>query len=267
MATAQVKRTLAALLVLATLGAIAQAQQPLTAPNYYLFQLPGIAPGDEVSGELTETDGQNFKDGSRLDMYALAVSPGETVTLRVESADFVPVLTVFDVSGALVAFNDFGDDMGGVSTSFLADAGGRYVVVVSGWSDFDLGSYVLSSGRVRGGAETASPIDLPATLSSTIAADMAPAPGAFAGGAEYFSFDVAEELLLLASMASSDLDAALILYDADGNIVATNDDDGFTTDSLLVALLSPGSYVLAASTYFAGESGDYTLTLETFFRR
>ncbi len=256
-----------ALVVIATLGAIGQAQQPLTAPNYYLFQLPAISPGDEVSGELTESDGQNFKDGSRLDMYALAVSAGEKVTLRVDSADFVPVISVFDGGGALVAFNDFGDDMGGVSTSFLADAGGRYVVVVSGWSDFDLGTYVLSSGRARGGAETASPIALPATLTSAIAADMAPAPGAFAGGAEYFSFEVAEELLLLASMTSSDLDAALILYDADGNIVATNDDDGFTTDSLLVALLTPGSYVIAASTYFAGESGDYTLTLETFYRR
>lgn len=268
MTTRSLKRssTVLAVLVAAVLSNAA-AQQPLVTPHYYLFQLPVLSLGEELSGELTAQDGQNFKDGSRLDMYGLVVQQGETVTLRVVSPDFEPVVSVFDPSGALVAYNDFGESFGDVSASFIAGASGQHVVVVSGWSDYDLGSYVLSSGRATGGPEEASLVELPATIESAITSEMAPAPGAYGGGAEYFSFEITEELLFLASMVSSNLDPVLTLYDQDGNIVATNDDDGFTTDSLLVALLGPGSYVLAASTYYAGESGDYTLTLETFYRR
>ncbi len=255
------------LVTLTAFGAIAFAQRPLNTPNYFLFQLPELPLSGQVDGELTAADGQNFKDGSRLDMYALTVGAGETVTLRAVSMEFEPVLSVFDETGALVAYNDLGDTFGDVSTSFVADAAGRYVVVVSGWSDLDLGAYVLSSVLAGGGPQTASHVELPVTLESAISTDMAPAPGAFGGGAEYFSFVVTEELLLMATMTSFDLDPVLTLYDEDGNIVATNDDDGFTTDSLLVALLDPGSYVLAASTYYAGESGEYTLTVEPFYRR
>lgn len=266
--TYPVKRSLTVLTVLAaSLIACAAAQQPLLTPNYYLFQLPALTAGEEMSGQLTTDDGQNFKDGSRLDMYGLTVQQGQTVTLRVVSPDFEPVLSVFDPTGALVAYNDFGESFGDVSTSFIAGSSGQHVVVVSGWSDYDLGDYVLSTGQATGGPEQASQVDLPASIESAITSDMAPAPGAFGGGAEYFSFEVTEELLFLASMVSFDIDPVLTLYDQEGNIIATNDDDGFTTDSLLVALLTPGSYVLAASTYYGGESGDYTLTMETFYRR
>src|SRR5690606_798228 len=97
----------------------AVAQQPLVTPNYYLFQLPALSAGQELSGELTTDDGQNFKDGSRLDMYGLVVRQGETVTLRVVSSAFEPVLSVFDPTGALVAYNDFGESFGDVSTSYV----------------------------------------------------------------------------------------------------------------------------------------------------
>jgi len=266
--THSVKRSLTVIGVLvASVVTSAVAQQPLVTPNYYLFQLPALSAGQELSGELTTDDGQNFKDGSRLDMYGLVVRQGETVTLRVVSPAFEPVLSVFDPTGALVAYNDFGESFGDVSTSFVAGSSGRHVVVVSGWSDYDLGEYVLSTGRATGGPEAASSVELPASIESAITSEMAPAPGAFGGGAEYFSFEITEELLFLANMVSFDLDPVLTLYDQDGNIIATNDDDGFTTDSLLVALLAPGSYVLAASTYYAGESGEYSLTLETYYRR
>ncbi len=262
------KRSLALPVVIAAavLGH-ALAQQPLTPPNYYLFQLPELEAGTEFSGELTSDDGQNFKDGSRLDMYALTVQAGESITLRVVSSDFEPVLSVFGPEGSLVAYNDYGESFGDVSTGFTAGTAGRHVVVVSGWSDLDVGEYVLSSVRATGGPSAASAVALPVTLESAITGEMAPAPGAFGGGAEYFSFDVQEELLILANMTSSEIDSVLTLYDQEGNIIASNDDDGFTTDALLVALVGPGSYVLAASTYFAGETGAYTLTLEPFYRR
>jgi hypothetical protein len=260
------RRAALALAVVST-AAAGLAQRPLVTPNYYASQLAELLSGDEVVGELDATDGQNFKDGSRLDLYALRARAGEAQTVRVVSDVFSPVLSVFDAAGNLVAFADYGQDFGVASVSFVAETGGLYVVVVSGWSDYDLGQYTVTRLSVAGGPGEARGLTLPTTLESAITAEMPPLPHGAGGGAEFFSFEVAEETLLLAAMSSQELDAYLTLYDATGAVVAENDDDGYSTDSMLVALLQPGAYVIAASTYFAGEAGAYTLTLETYYKR
>src|SRR5690606_40634179 len=81
--THSVKRSLTVIGVLvASVVTSAVAQQPLVTPNYYLFQLPALSAGQELSGELTTDDGQNFKDGSRLDMYGLVRSEEHTSELQ-----------------------------------------------------------------------------------------------------------------------------------------------------------------------------------------
>lgn len=255
---------LAAGLLLAATGA---AQQPLVTPHYYGFQLPELLPGEAIEGELTDSDGQNFKDGSRLDLYGLTAAAGETHTVTVSTTAFEPVLSVFGPDGSFVAHADFGASFGEVSATFVADTSGRYVVVVSGWADYDMGAYRVRRLATAAGPSEARAVTLPTTLDSRITADLPPLPVGFGGGAEYFSFELEEETLLLAAMRSSELDAYLTLYDATGAVVAENDDDGYSTDAMLVALLEPGSYVIAASTYFFGQVGEYTLTLEPYYRR
>ena len=78
---------------------------------------------------------------------------------------------------------------------------------------------------------------------------------------------VAEETFLVATMRSDQVDAVLVLLDEFGTVLNSNDDDGRSTDSQLTAVLQPGRYTVVASTYFAGESGDYTLVLDAFYRR
>lgn len=254
---------LAALLLAAT----ALAQRPLVSPNYYTFQLPELAPGEPVTGYLDESDGQNFKDGSRLDLYQFTAEAGEAQSVRVVSPVFSPVVSVFDELGNLVAYVDYGMEFGDVAASFITDTAGRYLVVVSGWSDYDLGEYTITRAALTGGPADARPVTVPSTVESAITAEMPPLVTGYGGSAEYFAFEVNETTLLVATMSSAVLDAYLLLLDADGNVVAENDDDGYTTDAMLVAMLEPGSYVLAASTYYLGEVGDYTLTLEAFYRR
>lgn len=254
----------AALLAAAT---VALAQQPLVVPHYYAFQLAELQPGADVAGELTESDGQNFKDGSRVDLYVLDAVAGELESVRVVSGAFEPVVSVFGPDGSLMAYADYGPAFGDVTATFTASASGRHVVVVSGWSDYDLGGYTVTRVQTTGGAGSAEPVTLPFAVESLITVDMAPLPGGYGGGAELFSFAVEEETLLVASMSSTMLDAVLTLFDDAGDVVARNDDDGYSTDAMLVALLEPGSYVIAASTYFSGEAGDYSLRLETYFPR
>jgi len=264
--TKTIWRALLTAAVLST-AATGLAQRPLVVPNYYSFQLTELRPGEEVVGELTDEDGQNFKDGSRLDLYALTARAGEAHTVRVFSPVLSPVLSIFDEQGVLVAFADYGVSFGDVSVSFVAQSAGRYLVVVSGWSDYDLGEYTVTLSATAAGPGDAELVTLPATVESAITTEMPPLPNGFGGGAEFFAFEVEEETLLLATMSSFDLDPYLTLYDASGAVVAENDDDGYSTNSMLVALLQPGSYVIAASTYFAGETGAYTLTLETYYKR
>ena len=264
--TKPITRTALALTLL-TASAAGLAQRPLVPPHYYSFQLTELQPGQEVAGELTTSDGQNFKDGSRLDLYALRARAGEAQVVRVVSPAFSPVVSVFDEAGNLVAYADYGFDFGDVSVSFVAETDGRYLVVVSGWSDYDLGEYTVARLAAAGGPGDARQVTLPTRIESAITADMVPLPTGFGGGAEYFAFEVEEETLVLAAMSSAELDAYLTLFDATGAIVAENDDDGYTTDAMLVALLEPGAYVLAASTYYVGEVGAYTLTLEAYYRR
>jgi hypothetical protein len=63
------------------------------------------------------------------------------------------------------------------------------------------------------------------------------------------------------NMSSSAVDSWLALYDANGNIAALNDDATENVANSSVRVFAPsGDYLLAASSYSAGETGAYTLS-------
>lgn len=250
-----------------TMGGIASAHQPLITPNYYAFQLPPLVAGTPLRGELDSGDGQNFKDGSRLDLYRIDATAGESYHVTISTPVFSPVLSVYDPGGLLVSYSDFADHYGPATTTFEAATDGRYLLVVSGWSDLDLGEYVLELTQPALEAAAGVRVSLPSEIASQITLDLAPFPGGYGGGAEYYTFTVAEETFLVATMRSDQVDAVLVLLDEFGTVLNSNDDDGRSTDSQLTAVLQPGRYTVVASTYFAGESGDYTLVLDAFYRR
>ena len=65
----------------------------------------------------------------------------------------------------------------------------------------------------------------------------------------------------LMTMSSTQLDAFLEVFDATGGGIAANDDidPGVITNSLVKAILPAGDYVLGASSFNAGETGQYTV--------
>ena len=70
--------------------------------------------------------------------------------------------------------------------------------------------------------------------------------------------------LVIIDLESFDFDTWLVLYDYDtGEILAENDDfNDFTTDSRLAGALPRGRYVISATSYEVGETGQYTLTVD-----
>ena len=80
----------------------------------------------------------------------------------------------------------------------------------------------------------------------------------------YFDHRGSEDQVLVIDLESFDFDAYLVLYDYDtGEIIAENDDvNDSDPDARLVGTLARGRYVIAATTFQGGETGQYVLTVD-----
>lgn len=253
-----------------TLACAASAQQPLTPPIYYLSSLPELTQGATISGELIETDGQSFKDGSRVDLVLFYVEADETVRLDLRSDEFDAYLAVFDPEGHLYDYNDDDyDSMGTDSTvTVTSDVGGRYLAVVSGVSAYDIGAYTLSwgVGRTTVPVETM-PLSVPGALTSSLGgASLTTLGQGFSGPAHWYTFTLTDPYLIDINMRSDELDAALVLLDDDGRNIAINDDGGAygSLNARITEHLDAGSYVLGVGGYQPGAGGRYDLDVQFY---
>ena len=256
------------LLAAAVLLGSAVAQQTLRPPNYYLFQLPRLAAGQPVVGTLSTEDGQNFKDGSYVDLFGIDGRDGDRISVSVSSLSFDAFITLFDPDGYLVASNDDYTGMGGdagIDATLYVD--GTYLLVVSGYSQWDTGDYTVELRMGASGTPTPTgDIEVPGSVQSQITPDMPLHPNGYVGPTEYLSFEVTEESLVLFTLTSLDFDTVLTLYDEFGSEIGQNDDYGLTSDSQIAIALTPGRYVVAASSYYTGEGGSYSLTADKYLR-
>lgn len=249
----------------------ALAQGRLNPPNYYLSQLAELKTGDVLSGELTEESGQNFKDGSFLDLYVMYGEAGETVTLVASSLEFDTYLSVFDPYGWLLASADDNMYSSDAELTLTLYEAGRYLVVVSGYSDYDLGRYTierLGPQSVTGGAATE--IDVPGTHSGTFdLSDSVLVPYLETPGAA-FQIDLEEPTALAIYASSFDFDTFILVTDAFGNIVTENDDENYSettdwaTDSMAFAEFGAGTYYIYVSSLYATPVGDFTVSIRRF---
>lgn len=244
---------LAALLIVT----VATARQPVTSPVYYLSAAPRLEVGVPVVGVLTEASGQNFKDGSYLDVLTLWGEAGEDVEIVATSNAFDTYLSLYAPDGTLWAFND--DDPAGMGTdSFIRTTlpeTGTYVVVISGFGAWDLGPYTVT--RRGGAAITEDDLDVPSLTVATLDAASAMAR---------FAFELSEPAVIGIQVRSDSFDTTLELFDPFGHSLAYNDDapfgDGVTTDSALALVLAPGRYEIMVQPYFVDSIGDGVFELE-----
>jgi len=250
-------------------GVIRPAQTTATAPL--------LEYGEPVTGTLSESDGQNYKDGSRVQAFAFRGREGETAHIRLGSDDFDTYVTLFAPDGQVLDWND--DDWEADYSNFVWNsslvyelpATGRYLVAVSGYSAFDLGHFQLEVDSKAAAAERdfteALPLDFPGETTVAIDGNMAATGAGFSGPGQALTFELDEELLITVHSTSANLDPVLVLYDSEGNVLTFNDDhsdpqDRFTLDSFISAELEPGTYYLVAGTYSESwESYPQELTL------
>lgn len=263
-------RKVVTVLAVLLLGA-AFAQGRLNPPNYYLSQLTELKAGEVHSGELTEESGQNFKDGSYLDLYVLYGQEGETVTITAASLEFDTYLSIFDPYGYLLATADDNMYSSDAELTVTLWETGRYLVVVSGFSDYDLGRYTISRGEAPSvGGGSAVEFDVPGTFSGTYDANTSVIVPYLDAPGVGFVVTLDEPTALAIYARSWDFDTFILVTDEWGNLLTENDDENYSeatdwnTDSLAFAEFPAGTYYIYVSSLYAEPFGDYTVTIRPF---
>lgn len=244
-------------------------------PNFLYITTPILEPDTSISGTLDEEDGQNLKDGSRLEVIQGRYMQGDALEFTL-SSQFDGYLTVYGPDKTIVASNDDTTSEGDTYVSSVATEipeTGRYVFIISGYGEYELGDYELSARTLVLAEE--GPITLPTEQNGVLSLedDIAEFDGGEIIGNlgelnyDSYTFELTESATVRIDVGSPILDTIVQLLDADGNVVAFNDDQASEDDldtadidesldtSLEAAIevnLEPGTYEIRVSAYTLG---------------
>ena len=236
--------------------------QPLTPALFYYASAPEVVPGGSVESALTPASGQNFKDGSRVEVVVLRADAGQDLVIDVESDEFDAFLSLYASDGTLLDRIDDGPTSINPRLAFTPDADGAYLLVVSGFSAFDLGTFEVSVSVAESRAAEALPLS--GTVSDTLQPTDPGDPEIGYGATRFYEMTVEETSWVRLQAASLEFDTVLTLFD-DFGWLDQNDDSGSTTDSELFLELQPGVYRVAVSAWGSG-GGSFTLRADRYVR-
>ncbi len=231
----------------------------------------GTVPGSWAAGCDSQESGRGY---ARWYTFTLAQESDVTITLESSDADTYLYLRSGDDarSGAFLYEND---DDGGTTKSTIEEtlSAGTYTIEATTYEAGETGAFTLTVAGL-GGSSTTPPVPGSDPCVTPITAD-GPVPGTWAAGcdsevsgrghAQYYTFTLAQQSDVTITLESSDADTYLYLRSGDdarsGTFLYENDDDGGTTKSTIEETLAAGTYTIEATTYAAGETGDFTLTV------
>ncbi|MFC7379917.1 PPC domain-containing protein [Brevundimonas sp. GCM10030266] len=218
--------------------------------------------GQEVRGELTETDGRSA-NGGYADAYRFSGREGQRVRIDMTSSAFDTYIELFDDEQTSLATDDDGGPEGTNSRLvFTLPKTGSYVIEARAFSQ-STGAYRLNLTEVEPEKPPQS-LAFGATLQGEI--DENDSRDDDDRGFDAFVFEGREGQRIRAIMRSGDFDTYLQIGNAEGDFSAlASDDDGLgegTDSRLSFTLPSDGRYVLRASPLGSDGEGLYSLELQ-----
>lgn len=220
--------------------------------------------GQRVAGRLEPGD-QARPEGGLQDAWEFDGRAGQDVTVQLRSSAFDTYLELRDPRGDLVAENDdgFGEGTDSFVSAHLAQDG-RYRVLVRGYGETEAtGLYELAVGTVTPPAAPGRVVE--ARLGETYSGRLEAGDSTLGDSsyADVYTFRATASGAVVFQLRSSDFDAYLILQDADGQALASDDDGGSGTDSQLSYEVVAGRrYRIVANSYGGDRrTGLYRLTL------
>ena len=216
-------------------------------------------------GRLAAGD-DTLRSGEFMDTYTFEGRPGQRVTLDVVSQEFDTYLILVPPRGERQENDDVeGKPRHSVIESDLTE-GGTYKVVVTSYEKGESGNYEL---RIAFGAATAtaaapsrdvSTLAYGETRNGTLATD-----DARLNDGEYrdlYTFEGAAGDAVVVELASSAFDTYLALIPPEGEQIDNDDADGRQDLSRVeMTLRANGRYRILVTSYAAGKTGAYRLTL------
>ncbi len=215
--------------------------------------LPHLDMGRVVEDSLGEGDDRLENDLEYIKGYTVDLIEGLTYRISLQSDDFDAYLLLFSSDARVAAEND--DAHEGTTDSeiiFIPATSQRFVLGITSFMRGETGPFRLSMEQIQ------------FAVKDTIEAVLTDESPVQDGGRRYFELPLEGRRAALAvTMRSEDVDSFLSIHDADGEMVAMNDDlDEFTTDAQIIFHTEEGSsYTIRASTFSPGELGAFTLTI------
>lgn len=225
-----------------------------------LRQLPGGGRSQRrEAGELVAGDA-TLRTGEWVDEFTVNGVPRQDLALRLTSEEFDPYLVLIGPDGERLENDDAGEGTASALRTRLTAPGPHRVLVTS----FELGEggrYALEIdlGEVRPAAE---PEVL--ALGDRRSGRLEPDDEVLPGGerVDFYVFEGEAGTPVEIVLASEEVDTYLMLRFPDGTVLQNDDDwDREGRSRLELTLSQGGRYEVAATSYGAGEEGEYRLEL------
>ncbi len=246
--------------------------------EYTLLATELVLPADTIPADMTTTEVlvvdvpvvEYLNPVGDSDWFQFNVAADGAFLFNLSGSGVAPVsdtvLTIYDAAGNIVAQNDDISFFNRNSEVFVELAAGNYFVGAASFADSLFGEYTLSATEIDTMGDFIPAND---TTAETVALN-----GTFTGDLEY-AFDrdwvrldltdqTAVQIDLDGAGGTPFLDTVLRLYDADGNLIAFNDDVDFfggDASSRVFELLDAGTYYISAGSYADLFTGTYQITV------
>jgi hypothetical protein len=233
-----------------------------------------IAAGQTLAGALEASDCFNasprWATASTYDRFPIEMQAGVRYTIRMDSTEVETALVLRRADGSIVETaidpsphgSGFPDRF--ALMLYTAPESGTYFLDATSEYAEDYGGYTVSVASNASCAGTVTPIafgqQIAGALESTDC-DSQIQPGHYR---DRYTFEGTAGTAVRISMAAFSVDPFLALLDANGNLLASDDDSGVGDDARIVFTLpATGTYTIEATSFQYNWTGEYTLDLRT----
>ena len=195
----------------------------------------------------------------QVDAWGFTLSSPQAITITAENESADPVITLYDAAGNYLAENDDYDGLNSridmsaplepgdycIEMTALSDTAQPITVGVSSFDPMAEIEMLIANGEASPPMDGSYPITDLGEISTRLRHD-----AQIGSEASWFSFTVNEGgLVLIEAVANGNGDPVAYLYDDIGRMVAMNDDNGQSYDSMVAARVLPGTYLLGVKQF------------------
>jgi serine protease Do len=217
-----------------------------------------IALGQTSGSTLGPGDCQ-ASDGSYAEIWTLTLADTRSIAIDLATGtQFDAYLLLYDAAGQLLQRDD--DTGEGLDARIVTTLpAGTYRIVVNTYASGDGGSYNLSVTETTDPCAQAVAINVGQTRSGALAETDCRLPTN--QNADIWRVSLSAQTALRITLTSPAFNAYLILVNANGQVVAEDDDGSDGTNARITVTVPAGTYYIYATSYYEGQTGSYTLAV------